>query len=156
MIRASASEPGARVIAPGLWSGFTTAGWRFGETRPPIFGELEDDALYDKLTAAVRDKEQEFQAGLRAKGRRFMGQRKLGKQDWKRAAVSFEERFGVTPKVAASSKWQRLAQLQRDREWEREYAAARALWRAGEPAVFPAGTYWLRRFVGGAVVEQPP
>jgi REP element-mobilizing transposase RayT len=164
-----------------LWPGFTTAGWRFGETRtfarpkwffdasgempeeasltlvrPPIFRELDDDALYDKLAAAVRDKEHDFQAGLRAKGRRFMGLRKLGKQHWNRAAASFEERFGLTPKVAASSKWQRLAQLQRDREWEREYAVARAQWRAGEAAVFPAGTYWLRRFAGVAVAEQPP
>jgi hypothetical protein len=164
-----------------LWPGFTTAGWRFGETRtfkrpkwffdasgampdevsltlarPPIFRELDDDALYDKLAATVRDKEHEFQAELRAKGRRFMGLQKLAKQDWNRPAVSFEERFGLTPKVAASSVWQRLAQLQRDREWEREYAAARAQWLAGAPVVFPAGTYWLRRFAGVAVAQHPP
>src|SRR5690606_31965511 len=118
-----------------LWTGFTTAGWRFGETRtfrrpewffdedgdmpeevsltlvrPPIFRELDDAALSEKLAAAVREKEQEFQAKFRAKGWRIMGPRKLGKQSWKRAAVSFEERFKVTPKVAVSSKWQRLAQ----------------------------------------------
>jgi hypothetical protein len=118
--------------------------------------ELDDDALYDKLAATVRDKEHEFQAELRAKGRRFMGLQKLAKQDWNRAAVSFEERFALTPKVAASSVWQRLAQLRRDREWEREYAAARAQWLAGAPVVFPAGTYWLRRFAGVAVAQHPP
>ena len=71
-----------------------------------------------------------------------MGLRKLARQPWNVAPKSFEERFTVKPTVAASSKWLILAQLQRDREWEREYGAARALLLAGEPAVFPAGTYW--------------
>ncbi|PRP90712.1 hypothetical protein ENSA7_82420 [Enhygromyxa salina] len=70
--------------------------------------------------------------------------------------VSYEKRFTVTPKVAASCKWRRLAQLQRDREWEREYACARELWLAGDSAVvFPAGTYWLRRFAGVTVAPHP-
>ncbi|PRQ09821.1 hypothetical protein ENSA7_05760 [Enhygromyxa salina] len=102
----------------------------------------------------VREKEREFQSALRAKGRQFKGARKVAKQAWNEAAVSFEERFNVTPKVAASSKWQRLAQLQRDRAWEREYAEARALWLAGKPAVFPAGTYWLRRFAAVTVAGE--
>jgi len=55
----------------------------------PILRELDDDALYDKVAAAVREKEQEFQAKFRAKGWRIMGPRKIGKQSWKRAAVSF-------------------------------------------------------------------
>ncbi|KIG16849.1 transposase [Enhygromyxa salina] len=163
-----------------MWPGFTTADWRFGETRtfkrpeglfdpngempetasltlarPPIFLELDDDALYEKLTAAVRAKELSIQDEFRAKGRRFMGLRKLARQDWNRPAVSYEERFTVTPKVAASSKWHRLAQLQRNRDWEREYAEARALWRDGKPAVFPAGTYWLFRFAGVTVAQRP-
>ncbi|KIG19101.1 hypothetical protein DB30_05434 [Enhygromyxa salina] len=124
--------------------------------RPPIFRELDDDALYEKLAAAVRGKELSVQAEFRAKGRRFMGLRKLARQDWNRSAVSFEERFTVTPKVAASSQWRRLAQLQRDRKWEAEYAAARELWRAGKPAVFPAGTYWLSRFAGVSVAQHRP
>ena len=161
------------------WPGFSTADWRFGETRtykrpekffgdrselpdevsltlvrPPIFRELDGEALYERLAVAVREKERQFQAEHRAKGRRFMGVKKLVQQRWSRAVKTFEERFKLTPKVAASSKWRRLAQLQRNREWEREYAAARALWLAGEPAVFPAGTYWLRRFAGVAVAEH--
>jgi hypothetical protein len=156
-----------------LWPGFTTAGWRFGETRtfkrpdwffdeggqmpeevtltlvrPPIFRELDDDALYQRLAAEVRAHELELQREHRQKGRRFMGLRKLGRQAWNQAPKSFEERFTITPKVAAASRWLVLAELQRDREWERQYAAARALLLEGKPAVFPAGTYWLRRFVG--------
>ena len=164
-----------------LWPGFHTLGWRFGETRtfkrpdwffddkgtmpeevsltlvrPRIYPELDDNALYDKLMAQVRERELELQRGIRKDGRRFMGLRKLAKQPWNCAPKSFEERFTITPKVAASSKWLVLAELQRDRDWERRYAEARALLRAGQVAVFPLGTYWLRCFAGVRVAEQPP
>jgi len=165
-----------------LWPGFTTAGWRFGETRtfkrpdwffdedgdmpkevsltlvrPPIFPELDDDELYEKLMVETRARELQFQQEFREKGRRFMGLRELARQrQWNRVPKSFEERFTITPKYAGSSKWLVLAQLQRDREWEREYAAARELLWAGKPAVFPVGTYWLRRFAGVAVAAQSP
>ena len=163
------------------WPGFSTADWRFGESRsfrrpdwffdaggsmpeevsltlarPKIFTDLDDDALYDKLAVAVREAELRSQSEARAQGRRFMGLRKLAKQAWNRMAVSVEARFGVAPKVAASSKWLRLALLQRDRAWERAYAAARERWLVGEHVVFPAGTYWLRRFAGVAVAHAPP
>ncbi|MFO7563490.1 MAG: hypothetical protein R6X02_12665 [Enhygromyxa sp.] len=164
-----------------LWSGFTTSGWRFGETRtfkrpdwffdkkgetpkeasltlvrPPIFSDLDDDALYEKLRTAVRRRELEIQGQFRRANRRFMGLKDLALQSWKCAPKSFEERFKVAPKVAASSPWLVLAQLQRNREWERQYAEARELWLAGKPAVFPAGTYWLRRFAGVTVAAQAP
>jgi len=164
-----------------LWPGFTTWGWRFGETRtfkrpdwffdergqmpeqvtitlvrPPIFRELDADALYDLLMTSVRAKELEIQRERREKGLRFLGLRKLAKQRWNCVPQSFEERFKVAPKYAASSKWLVIAELQRDREWERQYAAARAVLRAGERAVFPAGTYWLSRFAGVEVAAQPP
>ena len=164
-----------------LWPGFTTSGWRFGETRtfkrprrffddagdmpeevsltlirPPIFSKLDDDELYDKLMAEVRAREVEIQREQRERGRRFMGLPKLAKQRWTHSPKSYEERFLVAPRYAASSIWLVLAELQRDRRWERLYAAARALLRAGEQVVFPAGTYWLRRFAGVAVAAQPP
>jgi hypothetical protein len=163
------------------WPGFTTVGWRFGETRtfkrpgwffdengdmpeevsltlvrPPIFPELDDDALYAKLMAAVRERELAIHRSMRVRGRRFMGLRKLARQRWNCAPQSFEERFAVAPKHAGSSKKRVLAEVGRDREWERQYAAARALLLAGKPAVFPAGTYWLRRFAGVDVAAQAP
>jgi hypothetical protein len=164
-----------------LWPGFKTTGWRFGETRtfkrpegffdekgempdevslklvrPPIFPELDDDALYRKLMEEVRRRELEIQREFRQENRRFMGLIKLAHQSSTCAPRRFEERFAVTPHVAGPSKWSILAALQRDREWERQYAAARELWLAGEPAVFPAGTYWLRRFAGVDVAARAP
>ncbi|PRP99355.1 hypothetical protein [Enhygromyxa salina] len=163
-----------------VWPGFTTIGWRYGETRtfkrpaffdedgdmpeevsltlvrPGIFSQLDDDELYDKLMDAVRERELEIQRSMRRHSRRFMGLPKLAKQHWSRAAKSFEERFKIKPKHAASSEGQLLRELARNREWEREYAAARELLLAGKPAVFPAGTYWMRRFVGVEVAAQAP
>ena len=124
--------------------------------RPRIFGELSDAQLDEKLAGAVRAREIEIQRTMAEQGRRFMGRRKLMKQRWDRTPRSAEERFGVAPRVAASSKWLVLAELQRDEAWEKDYAKARACLLAGRPAVFPAGTYWLRRFAGVEVAEQPP
>lgn len=164
-----------------LWPGFTTAGWKFGETRtfrrpkwffdragdmpekvsltlvrPRIFGALTDSQLDEKLAQAVRARELEIQRDLAKLGRRFMGRRKLMKQRWDQAPRSREDRFTIAPQVAASSTWLVLAELQRDEAWEKDYAEARACLLAGKPAVFPAGTYWLRRFAGVEVLEQPP
>jgi hypothetical protein len=164
------------------WPGFTSHGWRFGETRtfkrpdwyydpenpenpsevgitrvrPPIFLELSDDELFDLLMKRVRELELQAQADMRARGRRFRGERKLARDHWNAAPTSWEDRFTVTPKVVASCKWKRLAQLQRDREWEREYAERRAELQRGVTPVFPAGTYWLRLHCGVPVAQGPP
>lgn len=165
------------------WPGFTTYGWRFGETRtykrpdwyydpdnpdnpeevqitlerPDIFPELSDDELFELLMKRVRERELEIQAEMRKEGRRFMGEKKLRRQHWNRAPKSYEDRFTITPKVAASSRWLRLAQLQRDRDWEAEYAEARAKLIAGDrDALFPEGTYWMRLHAGVKVAQGPP
>lgn len=163
------------------WAGFTTYGWRFGETRtfrrpnflfdaggnmpekvqltlhrPPIYLHLSDDALFELLMDAVRTREQTLHQEFRRENRRFMGIEKVQRQRWNGAPRSFEQRFTQTPGVAASSKWLVLAELNRDRDWERRYAVAREDLLAGREAVFPAGTYWLRRFAGVRVDERAP
>jgi hypothetical protein len=164
------------------WPGFTTYGWKFGETRtfkrpdwyydpnnpdipdevsitlhrPDIFPELSDDELYELLMRRVRERELEIQAEMRKDKRRFVGERKLAKTHWNRAPSTHEDRFTVTPTVAASSRWLRLAQLQRDRDWEAEYAHQRANLHAGREAVFPYGTYWLRVHARVNVANAPP
>jgi putative transposase len=163
------------------WAGFSTYGWKFGEVRrfrrpewfydpenpdipdyvdialvrPDIFPELSDDQLYDLINERVRKRELELQAEMAKKGRRFMGQRKLLKQRWNRAAKSREERFTLTPKVSSTCKWARIARLQRNEEWEREYAEARDARLAGMDPLFPYGTYWMRRFAGVRVAAAP-
>jgi hypothetical protein len=164
------------------WPGFTTYGWRFGETRrfykpkwffadanddlpefvdlrldrPDIRPDLSDDELSDLLMAKVRERERHFQDEMRRHNRRFMGEAKLRRQHWSRTPRSREDRFTTTPRVAASNKWLRLAQLQRNRRWEREYATARAEFAAGLNPEFPPGTYWMRIHARVKVANAPP
>ncbi len=163
------------------WEGFTTHGWRFGESRtftrpkflfdgegnmpekvhltlhrPPLCLHLDDEELFDLLMTQTRMRAQQYQEELRCRGGRpFVGVDKLRRQGWNSVPRSFEERFTQTPRVAGSSIWMLLAGLQRDRAWERAYAEARAMLWAGVQAIFPEGTYWLRRYAGVRVGFVP-
>ena len=76
------------------------------------------------------------------------------KQSWRDRPSSHEPRRELSPRVAARDKWARIEALLRDRAFRLAYRAARAAWLLGERAIFPAGTYWLRRFA--AVPVAPP
>lgn len=164
-----------------LWPGFTTCGWRFGETRtfqrprwyydpesvdnpetltltrvrPPIFPELSDDELFDKLMRRCDEIQRATHAEYKETHRRFMGLKKLAKTKWWRRAKSWEDRFKTVPTVAASSKAKRIAQLQRDARWREEYAEQRENLRAGRPAKLPFGAYFLPRLYNIPVADPP-
>lgn len=124
--------------------------------RPPLYQDLDDEAFFDLLMAETRRREQMHQDEVRCRGgRAFAGVEKLRRRGWNAVPNSFEERFSQTPGVAGSSIWLVLAELQRDRVWERAYAAARDKLRAGLQAIFPEGTYWLRRYAGVRVGLAP-
>jgi len=69
------------------------------------------------------------------------------------------ERDGLTqsdPRVAARSKWSRIEALLRNRAFRDAYIAARESFVAGvRDVIFPAGTYWLRRFVQATCAPGP-
>ena len=164
-----------------LWPGFTTYGWRFGETRtfirpnwyydaenednpetltltrvrPPIFPELSDDELFDKLMARCQEIQRAKQAEYKATNRRFMGVKKLARTKWWRRAKSWEDRFTTIPTVAASQRAKRIAQLRRDASWRETYAEQCENLRAGRPALLPYGAYALPRLYNVSV-EKPP
>ena len=159
-----------------MWPGFTSAGWRFGETRtfkrpdwyfdqddavnppevtimrvrPPIFPELSDDELSDLLKEKVREKCIEKQIQMRKDNRRFMGVEKILKTFWKASAKSEQDRFTIKPQVVASNGETRKRLLAWLREWKRKYAEAHAQLVAGGNPVFPYGTYRLRVHVASA------
>lgn len=81
-------------------------------------------------------------------GCRVVGRGRIRRASWRDSPTSHEPRRELRPRVAARNKWLRLMTLQRNKEWQLEYRAARAAWLAGEPVEFPFGTYWLRRFAG--------
>lgn len=168
----------------GRWPGFTTYGWRFGETRtfkrpdwfftpgtttmpetadltlrrpPGVLPQLSDDELFEQLMREVREREQYFQARMRSENRRFMGEKKLAREHWNSAPRSNAPRFFVTPKVVGATKWERLAGIQRNRKWEADYADAYDRLLGGELEVeFPFGTDQLRKYAGVKVARPPP
>lgn len=165
-----------------LWPGFTTYGWRFGETRvfrrpdwyydpknrdnppeveltrvrpPGIFPNLSDDELSEKLMQLCRELEVDKQRRMREENRRFMGVKKLMKQQWWRKAVSTEERFTLKPTVASSDDERRAAALEALRLWREQYAKQREAFRQGLDPIFPYGTYMLRVIYNVRVAKPP-
>ncbi len=156
-----------------LWPGFTSAGWAFGETRtfkrpniaffdqdgghwpnevkltrvkPPCLRDYSDADATQLLRNLVRMRSLEKQGEMKAENRRFKQPLKLAKVKWWKSANSEEKNFTVAPKVATSCQWRRLAMLQRDREWERQYAEADEAFARGKRDVeYPTGT-WLMSF----------
>ena len=167
-----------------LWPSFTTAGWKVGEVhkfkRPRWYfdedGDLPDEvevkiempkvfegkltpAEYDEILARrVRAESLTLHDELKAAGRRrFLGVKKVIAQRWGRAHESKVKRFTVIPTISgrrSDPRWH--AALEQNEQWEREYAAARERFLAGdEDVVFPYGTYWLPRYAGAKVADAP-
>jgi hypothetical protein len=88
-------------------------------------------------------------------GRQVLGRRRVRRQSWRDSPTSHEPRRGLRPRVAARSKWARIAALQRNKQWQAEYREARRRWKSGEDCEFPHGTYWLQRFAR-VRVKPPP
>ena len=76
----------------------------------------------------------------------MLGRRAILQQSWCGSPQEGEPRGGIRPTVAARSVWARIEAFGRNRAFVSAHRAARALWLAGVETLFPAGTYWLRRF----------
>jgi hypothetical protein len=113
-------------------------------TIPPELGPETDvlEELRQRVATAVESIASERQRA----GQRVYGRRAVLQQSWWEQPTSFEPRRNLRPRVAARSKWARIETLLRNRAFLVDYAAARAGWREGATVLFPAGTYWLRRF----------
>jgi hypothetical protein len=118
---------------------------------PPELGD------HDEIVAEVKRRVEEFEraaAERRAKtGQRVLGRNAVMRQSWQSMPKSRRPRRGLRPTIAAKNLWARLEQIQTNRDFARDHKKARRALLAGTPIPFPAGTYWMRRFVG---VEVAP
>ena len=163
------------------WPGFSTYGWRFGETRvfirphwffdpknpdnpetirltrvrPNIFPELSDDELFDRLMEKCREVEAKCHGEMKAANRRFMGIKKLQRTKWWKRAKSPEARFKTVPTVASSQADLRAAELARQAAWRAAYADALDKNDRGEPAALPFGAFLLVRYYGFPMADAP-
>jgi REP element-mobilizing transposase RayT len=115
-------------------------------------GKAEFLAELERRIAAV---EATCATERRRTGRKVLGRRRVLRQPWREAPTSREPRRGPRPRVAARSRWHRVAAQQRNRAWEAAYREALAATRRGEDVEFPYGTYWMARFAGVRVVPTP-
>ena len=116
--------------------------------------DIEDvDAFLCALRERVTAEEERLATERRRAGRGVLGRRGVLQQDWRSRPTSHGPRRGLRPRVAARSVWARVEALQRNRAFIDAYRTARAAWLAGLEAVFPPGTYWLRRFASVVVAE---
>jgi hypothetical protein len=92
----------------------------------------------------------------RRTGAPVLGRRNVLAQRWSDRPDDREPRRNLSPRVAARSTWSRIEALLRNRAFRDAYIAARASFAAGiRDVVFPAGTYWLRRFTRAVCAPWP-
>ena len=121
-------------------------------TIPPELGDREQ--ILADVRARVAAVESEEARKRQQTGRSVMGRYAVLRQSWRDSPTSREPRRNLRPTIAARNLWARLEAIQRKREFTAAYREARRALLAGSPIPFPAGTYWLRRFVHVAV-EAP-
>jgi len=120
---------------------------------PPELGD--PDEIRRELMARVEATEGALADDRRRTGRRVLGRRAVLDQSPSAQPATVEPRRGLNPRAAAKDKWSRTEALLRNREFVVEYRHARTRWLAGIAAIFPPGTYWLRRFAGVPVAPLP-
>lgn len=118
-------------------------------TIPPELGCAAE--MLGHIAARIELVELEHMRRRAETGKRILGRRCVLRQSWRDSPTSREPRRNLRPRVAARSKWSRVAALRRNREFQHAYRYARTLWLLGKTVTFPAGTYWLQRFAGVAV-----
>jgi len=124
-----------------------------------IPAELGDrDEILERVRSGCADVEKDCAQARLETHRRILGRARVLQQSWAKSPSSDVDRRGLRPCVASRNKWARIEALQRNHEFVVEYRAARSRWIEGLPVVFPAGTYWLRRFanVPTATIASPP
>ena len=118
---------------------------------PPELGDAE------VVRATLRERVEQFEEAAIAErartGARVLGRRAVQRQDWRATPTTVEVHGQLQPRVAARNVWSRLEALARNADFLAAYRDAWRRWRAGLPALFPAGTYWLRRFANVPVAS---
>ena len=121
-------------------------------TKPPMFSDDTDEEFARRLQEAVEAREESIRTRFREEKRKFQGVRKIRVQSHLDAPRTREPRRNLNPRVACRDKWKRIAALQANQKFLRDYRAAlkefcERVKRRSKDAlevIFPRGTYWMR------------
>lgn len=114
-------------------------------TLPEVLGERS--AVVRELVERVRVVETSCARARHAGGQRILGRRKILDERWTDTPRSEEPRSELFPTIACRDREVRLTALRELSAFRKAYRGARELMLRGARAIFPLGTYWLRRFV---------
>ncbi|HEY0709758.1 MAG TPA: hypothetical protein VGG33_23295 [Polyangia bacterium] len=111
----------------------------------PGFEHFEAADYANTLREAICNAEAAAAQERRAASRGIMGRKNVLAQSPEERPQSQRPRRELDPRVAARDKLPRIEALQRLKAFRAAYAAARRSWLGGNGALFPCGTWWLRR-----------
>jgi len=125
-------------------------------SRPPEFSDMAHVEFVAMLRGRVESAERDAETSRQATCTKVLGRQGVLEQDWRGSPISQEPRRELNPSVAAKDKWSRMEALRGNKEFRSRYRAAFEAFRSGiKDVLFPAGTYWLRRFAA-AICEPWP
>jgi REP element-mobilizing transposase RayT len=117
--------------------------------RPSAKGNLTDTEFSQLLWERIDRREGECRAERERSGKGFLGKERVLRQPPFDSPASHARRQKLNPSVAAKDKWRRIEALQRLVSFRHAYREAFEAFRNGiRDVIFPAGTYWLRRYCG--------
>jgi putative transposase len=123
--------------------------------RPPGFEHLSQAEWQALLASRIEGKEKDAAQARSRHNVRILGRAGVLRQHPFDRPGSHERRRQLSPRVASFNKWARVEAIQRSRAFIAAYEHARILWQSGLDALFPVGTYWLRRFAGVPITQDP-
>jgi putative transposase len=124
--------------------------------RPSGFESQSPQEFVAMIMERIRVVEENAAIERRRTGASVLGRKAALAQDWRESPTGREARRQMNPHIAGQSKWSRIEALLRNRAFRDAYAAARESFSEGvRDVLFPAGTYWLRRFTNAACVPSP-
>ncbi len=116
---------------------------------PPRLGDAA--TIRAEVRRRIAEYEDSCAAQRRAAGTRVLGKAGLARQKCHFAPTSRRPRSRIRPRFKARDLDSRKATIERHHAFQGAYRRAYRAWRAGEPAIFPTGTYWLARFANVTV-----
>ena len=117
--------------------------------KPPQFSEAADEDFAHLVNQELARRTEWYRAEHAKKNKRFLGARRVLKQNWLARPRTSEPRRVRNPRVAAKETALRVRLIEAHLRFVAHYREARDAWRRGRRRTrFPAGTYWMRWFHG--------
>jgi putative transposase len=117
---------------------------------PPELTSDSRAAFVSRLEERIAAAEDRAATDRNKSGHRIVGRAAVRAQHWNDSPRSREPRRVLDPRLACKNTWRRIEALARNKIWLEAYRVARLAFLSGGDAIFPAGSFWLRRYAGAA------